>query len=130
MFDDPRGPIEAFSWGRFVIGGKEHSGSGPTKVGVGKDIRLIGEDVTEWRERKGHRLKKSMITGVYDHDIEVLIVGAGVHGAIECSDEVKKAVREHGIAELIVQPTPDACAAYNDLFHRGKRVALLAHGTC
>ncbi|MGD8967434.1 MAG: Mth938-like domain-containing protein [Anaerolineae bacterium] len=126
MFDDPRGPIQHFSWGAFVIGDEEHS----TEAGVGKDIRLVGEDVSPWRERKGHKLKKSMITGVYDRDVEVLVIGIGVHGAVKCPDKVKKAIREHGISELILQPTPQACATYNDLFHQDKEVALLAHGTC
>lgn len=126
MFDDPRGPIEHFSWGAFVIDGEEHSAS----TGVGKDIRLVGDEVSPWRERKGHKLKKSMITGVYDRDIDVLVIGIGVHGAIACSNKVKKAIREHGIPELTLQPTPQACATYNELFHQGRKVALLAHGTC
>jgi hypothetical protein len=126
VFDDPRGPIEHFSWGTFVIGGEEHS----TGAGVGKDIRLVAEDVSPWRERKGHKLKKSMITNVYDRDVDVLIIGIGVHGAIKCPDKVTKAIREHGISELILQPTPQACATYNELFHQGRKVALLAHGTC
>jgi hypothetical protein len=126
VFDDPRGPIQHFSWGAFVIGDEEHS----TEAGVGKDIRLVGEDVSPWRERKGHKLKKSMITGVYDRDVEVLVIGIGVHGAVKCPDKVKKAIREHGISELILQPTPQACATYNELFRQDKKVALLAHGTC
>jgi hypothetical protein len=126
VFDDPRGPIEHFSWGTFVIGGEQHS----TKAGVGKDIRLVGRDVSPWKERKGHKLKKSMITGVYDRDIDVLIIGLGVHEAVSCPDAVKEAIRNHGIPELILQPTPQACATYNELFHQRRRVALLAHGTC
>jgi hypothetical protein len=97
---------------------------------VGKDIRLIGEDVSAWHEREGHKLKKSMITGVYDQGIEVLVIGLGVQGAIKCPNNVKKAIHQHNITELILQPTPEACATYNELFHQGKRVALLAHGTC
>jgi hypothetical protein len=126
MFDDPGGPIHHFSWGAFVIDGEEHS----TAAGVGKDIRLVGRDVSPWRERKGHKLKKSMITGVYERDVDVLVIGIGVHGAITCPEKVRKAVREHGISRLILQPTPQACATYNALFHQGKKVALLAHGTC
>lgn len=126
MFDDPQGPIERFSWGTFVIGGEEHSRS----TGVGKDIRVIGRDVTPWRDRQGHKLKKSMITGVYDRDIDTLIIGIGVQGAIACPEKVKRAVHEHGISEVILQPTPQACATYNELFRAGNKVALLAHGTC
>lgn len=126
MFDDPRGPIEHFSWGAFIIDGEEHSSA----AGVGKDIRLVGKDVSAWDERKGHKLKKSMITGVYGRDVEILVIGIGVYGAIECPEKVKTAIREHGISELILQSTPEACATYNELFHQRKKVALLAHGTC
>lgn len=130
MFDDPQGPIERFSWGTFIVRGREHSGSGVGKIGAGKDIRLIGQEVTGWRKRKGHRLTKSMITGIYDQHIDVLIIGTGVHGLVECPNKVRKSIREHGIQQLILEPTPEACRTYNELFHEGKRVALLAHGTC
>jgi hypothetical protein len=66
-----------------VINGNEHS----TTRGVGKDLRLVGEDVSAWRERKGHKLKRSMITGVYDREVDVLVIGIGVHGAIKCPDK-------------------------------------------
>jgi len=130
MFDDPKGPIEHFSWGKFVVNGEEHSESGSEQIGAGKDVCLIGKKVTEWKERKGHRLKTSMITGVYDRGIEILVIGAGVFGAVECPKKVKRALRERGISEVILKKTPDACATYNELFHQGKRMALLAHGTC
>jgi len=130
MFNDPNGPIEHFSWAKFIICGKEHSKSTFRKKGVGKDIRLIGQKVSKWEERKGHHLTPDMITGVYNRDIKVLIIGVGVNGAIECTEEVKRSVRENGIPQLIVERTPEACRLYNELFHTGKQVALLVHGTC
>lgn len=126
VFHDDAGPIERFSWGTFVICGEEHSSG----TGAGKDVRIIGEKVTPWEERKGHRLKKSMITGVYDQSIEVLVIGVGVAGAIDVPDKVKRAVAEHGISKLVIKRTPEACRVYNELYRKGKRVALLAHGTC
>ena len=71
MFTDNDGPIELFSWGRFVITGKEHSKVSGQKSGVGKDIRLIGTEVSKWKEREGHILNKSMITGVFDKGISM-----------------------------------------------------------
>jgi hypothetical protein len=126
LFQDPRGPIERFSWGAFVIAGQVH-GAGQ---GVGKDIRLIGRAVSRWKEREGHRLKKSMITRVYKRDIEVLILGIGVEGAVEVPGKVRRAIADHGISELIIERTPEACRVYNRLYHEGRRLALLAHGTC
>jgi hypothetical protein len=130
MFDDSKGPIEHFSWGTYIIHGQKHTKTNEGKVGVGKDIRLIGREVSAWRERKGHRLTPAMITGVFDNDIEVLIIGVGVYGALECPDDVQQAIREKGINQLILERTPAACQTYNTLFHEGKCVALLAHGTC
>lgn len=129
-FRDDEGPVERFTWGAFVIRGKQHSGSGEERIGAGKDIRVIGDKVSRWKERKGHRLKKSMITGVYEEDIDVLVIGIGAEGAIEVPDKVKRAVAEHGIDEIRIERTPEACRIYNKLYHKGKRVALLAHGTC
>jgi len=43
---------------------------------------------------------------------------------------VIETAHEHGIKEVIVEATPDACKRYNKLYGKGKRVALLAHGTC
>ena len=97
---------------------------------MGKDIRLVGGVVSRWKERKGHRLKKEMITGVYDHGVEALIIGLGVHSALECPRQVQEAILEQGISQLILEPTPEACRRYNEMVREGKRVALLAHGTC
>jgi len=130
MFDDPKGPIEHVSWGKFIVCGEEHSQSEAGEVGAGKDIRVIGTEVTPWKERKGHRLKKKMITGVYGKDLDVLVIGIGINGAIECPEKVRKAIRENGIEDLVVRTTVEACSVYNRLYHEGQRVALLAHGTC
>lgn len=130
MFNDSRGPIKHFDWGEYLIDGEEHSKSKGKIVGAGKDIRVIGKDVSAWEEREGHKTKLSMITGVYDQDIEVLIIGTGIRGRIECSQKVQNSIKKRGIERVIIETTPKACETYNRLFHEGKRVALLAHGTC
>ncbi len=78
-FSDPQGPIEEFNWGKFVILGKVHSDQGE---GVGKDIRMVDNRVTEWKERKGHSLLPDMITGVFDPVVECLVIGIGVNSAV------------------------------------------------
>jgi hypothetical protein len=125
-----RGPIEHFSWGRFVVDGQEHSEDDGLIAGAGKDIRILGREVSEWQERQGHRLKRGMITGVFDHDVEVLVIGTGVEAQIKCPKRVRKAIRRRGIDRVILRPTPKAVKTYNKLFRKGKRVAMLAHGTC
>jgi hypothetical protein len=130
MFDDANGPIEHFSWGRYVICGEEHGKTHGVKVGKGKDIRLIGKKVSKWKERKGHLLSTSMITGVFDQGIEFLIIGTGVNGFVECAGDVEVSIRQRGIKEVVLKKTPEACRLYNNLYRDKKKVALLAHGTC
>jgi hypothetical protein len=127
MLDDPDGLITHFSWGKYVIAGQEHSEDGQ---GVGKDIRILNGKVTQWKERKGHHLKPDMITGVYNLGVDILVIGIGVESAIEVSQKTIKSIAENGIHELVLLPTPEACAAFNKLYKTQKKVALLAHGTC
>jgi hypothetical protein len=127
MFDDPLGPITHFSWGCYIIQGQTHSDDGQ---GVGKDIRIVGDTVSEWAERHGHELKIKMITGIYDQKIEILVIGVGVENALKVPKETLQDIHAHGIAEVEIHPTPAACARFNELFRQGKKAALLSHGTC
>jgi len=130
MFDDPKGPIEHFSWACFTITGKRHTVGDAGKIGAGKDVRVIGLEVSAWKERHGHLLAPEMITGVYGKDIEILVIGNGVDQALKCPEKVVASIQKHGISEVIIEATPDACKTYNRLYHAGKKIALLAHGTC
>jgi len=73
VFRDPKGPIESFAFGEFVILGEEHSGSGDSRIGKGKDIRVIGSHVERWKEREGHVLDRSMVEGVLDRDVRQVV---------------------------------------------------------
>jgi len=121
------GPIEAFEWGQFQIDGQIHSEDG---IGAGKDIFVRAGKVSPWTTRKGHRLKPHMVACALAEDIDILVIGSGVNGAIDVKEKTRQAIRAGGIERLIVQRTPEACATYNQLFNEGEQVALLAHGTC
>ncbi len=125
MFADPKGPITHFEWATFTIDGQIHS---PEK-GVGKDIFLSPEGVNAWHERKGHKLKAGMVRRALALKPEVLIIGNGVEGALEIGKKARQEVEDAGV-KLVVLPTPEACREYNRLYRQGKRVILLAHGTC
>jgi hypothetical protein len=127
MFTDPAGPIEHFEWGKFQINGKYHSAEGE---GVGKDIFMHGGAVQAWHARKGHRLKPDMVSCVLGKEIDVLVIGNGVNGALKVTKKTRNAINAAGIKKLIVETTPKACATYNQLVREGKQAALLAHGTC
>lgn len=130
MFDDPAGPIEHFSWGEFIILGKKHASSATEKFGAGKDICMQGDQVTPWKERKGHELSFNMVSGVIHENLDILVIGIGVYGAVKCKKDVIKKIKKSGVDQVFVLPTPEACKKFNELYRSGKRVALLAHGTC
>lgn len=120
VFTDPAGPIEELRWGWFRIAGKAYP----------KDIRCIGRDVTPWTDRKGHLLDASMVTGIWDTPVDILILGMGIDRAIRGTPDLEKLLTEKGLREVEALPTREACARYNELVRAGKRVALLAHSTC
>jgi len=125
------GPIEVFSWGRFVIRGEEHTKQPDGSLkGAGKDICLSGETVLPWKERKGHLLTPEMVHCALRFAPDTMIIGNGVYGAVEVPPAVRETLLEHGIKEVIVRKTPEACELYNQLFLKGEKVLLLAHGTC
>ncbi len=127
MFQDPRGPIESFEWGRFIINGETHSMDGE---GVGKDICILQGCVTSWKARKGHQLKPEMVSCVFDQGVTILVIGIGVNGALKVKKKTRNAIMDAGIDELIFEKTPEACEIYNQMIRSGKQVAFLAHGTC
>jgi len=130
MFNDPGGPIEHYSWGKFVIEGEEHSGNGEERKGEGKDILLIGKKVKRWKERKGHVLDRSMVQRVLGKEVEVIVIGTGADGALSVPGEVVEHLHDNGIKRVLVERTPEACKEYNRLYHDGEKVAFFAHGTC
>ena len=125
MFADPKGPITNFEWATFTVNGQVHS----PEAGVGKDIFLSPEGVSAWHERKGHKLKRSMVKRALGLKPEVLIIGNGVEGALEIGKKARKEIEDAGV-KLVVLRTPEACRVYNQLYRLGKHVILLAHGTC
>jgi hypothetical protein len=114
------GPVESFTWGRFVVSGKT----------FGKDVRVVGAEGFPWNERKGHVLKEKMAAELKGSDFDVLIIGNGAEGRLECPDSVLTVLRSRGFSRIIVLKTPEACEEYNRLYSSGVRVAMLAHGTC
>jgi len=130
LFKPAKGPVEEFWWARFLISGEEHGWINSSIKGAGKDIRIIGTDVTEWKERSSHILTIEMITSVFDIGIETLIIGNGIYGTVNCSSKVKNYIQKRGIKKVLVLNIPQACKIYNELFHNKVKVAMLTHGIC
>jgi hypothetical protein len=71
-----------------------------------------------------------MVQIVLGMRIEILVIGIGVYGRIKVRNKTLKKIRADGVGEVLIEKTPDACKTFNEFFRQGKRVALLAHGTC
>jgi hypothetical protein len=127
---DPRGPIESFEWGRFTIDGISHEKG----VNAGKNLRIIGSEVSNWEEFKtglDHHISIQKITGLPSKGIEVLIFGIGVNGVVRTDSNVLDYVgKEFGIKEIIIEKTPKACLNFNNFYEMGRKVAMFVHGTC
>lgn len=130
MFNDPKGPIEHYSWSKFVILGEEHSEDGFSWIGKGKDIRIVDGKVKRWKARKGHVLDSSMVEKVIGKSIKVLVIGNGADGALKVPEDVVDYLLENGFERVIIEKTPEACRIFNELYQSGENVAFLAHGTC
>jgi len=127
MFYDPEGPIERFEWGYFQINGEIHSEDGD---GVGKDICIVRGIVLPWEERVGHKVKPEMVAPILKEGLTILVIGNGVKGRLKVIKKTRQVISAAGIETILIEKTPVACAIYNCLFHEGKSVGLLAHGTC
>ncbi len=91
---------------------------------------MVGNVVSAWEERKGHRVKRLMVRRALDAEVEILVIGNGANGALKVQEKNRQAIADSGIERLIIKKTPEACADYNQLMREGKHAALLAHGTC
>jgi hypothetical protein len=98
--------------------------------GWGRIFALSGGEVRPWAERKGHRLTPKMVKPALRPDVEILVIGNGVNGAIKVTGKTRQAIAAAGIDTLMIEKTPKACELFNQLARQGLAVALLAHGTC
>ncbi len=130
VFQFKNGPIEEVAWGKFKIFGQEHyKHNNGTRMGVGKDICLIGDRLHAWEERKGHLLNNEMVCCVAEADVDTVIIGNGFYGALQVPASVRQYLQGKG-KKVMVEKTPEACRLFNELFNKGEKIALLAHGTC
>jgi hypothetical protein len=112
--------IEAYSFGRIVVNGKEYT----------TDLIIFSDRVKDgwWREQ-GHLLQIKDIEEVVDERLEVLVVGTGYWGLMKVPAETKRYIEAKGI-ELIIQPTKQAYKTYNKLIQSGKEAVAALHLTC
>ncbi|MEM4524852.1 MAG: MTH938/NDUFAF3 family protein [Methanothermobacter sp.] len=81
------------------------------------------KEISRKKYGTSHILAQEEIEPLLDEKPEVIIVGSGVHGALELG-EISIEI------DVIVLPTCKAVEKYNQLREEGKKVAAIVHVTC
>jgi hypothetical protein len=111
--------IENYTFGKFVIDGKEYD----------SNVVLIGDNVKLARHLPNHELSLNDFSALVEFKPDYIIIGTGASGVMPVPSDISKFIQEKGI-KLIVEKTGDACKTYNSLIKEGKKVAAFLHNTC
>lgn len=118
--DGKRTRIEAYSFGRIVIAGREYT----SDVIIYPDGRVQGS----WWRASGHRLSLADIGGLVGSRPDVIVAGTGSSGMMVPDKELADRLRERGIV-LESMPTADAVERYNRVAV-DRRAGACLHLTC
>ena len=111
--------IDGYTFGKVIIDGRSYT----------SDVIIYPDRVdSRWWRREGHELSVRDIETVIQQKPEFLIVGTGSPGFMKVLPETESRLAEEKIY-LIVKPTDEACATYNQLAST-KRVVACLHLTC
>ena len=116
--------VSRFDFGCIVIDGKEYD----------YDVVVLPDGTVRQREASkakfgGHTIAKAEIEELAKAKPETIIVGTGTSGIAKVSPEARLYGREAKL-NLVVLPSSEAAAKFNQLVHEGKRAAALIHVTC
>ena len=112
--------IEAYSFGRMTIDGREYT----------KDLKIFsGRVKAKWWRKKGHFVDEQDLQDLIEAKPRVLVIGTGAHGLMKISPSLKRSLANEGI-ELIAQPSADAVDTFNRLQGGEHGIAAAFHLTC
>ena len=116
--------VNRFDFGSIVIDGKQY----------GHDVVVLPDGTVKEREASkakfgGHTIGKAEIEGLAKTKPETVIVGTGTSGMARLSPDARLYGREAKL-NMVVLPSSEATAKFNQLADEGKRVAALIHVTC
>jgi hypothetical protein len=112
--------IEAYTFGRMIIGGKTYQ----------QDIIIHkGKVFTNWWRKTGHRVTLADLQDILTPKPDTLILGKGMPGFMKATPELRKYLEQENI-QLIEKPTAAAVKIYNKLYKEGKNVSAGFHLTC
>jgi hypothetical protein len=111
--------IDSYSFGRMTVDGRTYT----------QDLILYPDRIQDsWWRRRGHHLIPEDLSGVFEEQPEVLVVGTGASGIMEVPESTKQTLLAEGI-ETVAVPTDRAVKYYMRLQGR-KRVVGAFHLTC
>ena len=112
--------IEEYHFGSIKISGKNYE----------KDIMIDWEEeVKDWQRKESHLVDIDSVQKALMRFPDVIIIGTGESGVAQVLDDAKQEIEKRGV-ELIIEETPRAVGAFNDLKTQGKKVIGLFHLTC
>lgn len=112
--------IEKYEFGEIVIGGKKYT----------RDLIIFPDRIREnwWRE-KGHSLCMKDLKEVIDYKPEILIIGTGYSGVMRVPESLIQEIERIGI-KVIVKPTKEVLAIFNEFIKKNKNAVCALHLTC
>lgn len=113
--------IDSFSQGKLTIGGKL----------IRTDVLILADGTVRhpWATKKRHVLVSEDITDLVGLDLDVLVIGTGVHGLMKPSSELKNILKEKQYDVLYLK-TGAAIEKLKALRAEGKKVAACFHIGC
>ncbi len=112
--------IDEYEFGRMVIDGRTYT----------SDLLILIDEIRpNWRRRRGHSLYEEDLEDVLLAWPEVLVVGTGAFGRMRVPVETWEALQRVGI-QSVIEKTPKAVKAFNELAREGRLVAAAFHLTC
>ncbi|MDX1660789.1 MAG: Mth938-like domain-containing protein, partial [Gemmatimonadota bacterium] len=110
--------------GRISVAGSDHAY---------KDAKIWpgGSREWDWNEtgtRHVPGVQPADVEEIVERDVDVLVIGRGLLGALQVKDETREALTDAGV-EIEVARTDEAVRRYNEL-RESRAVGALFHTTC
>ena len=113
--------IDAYSFGRMVIGGREYR----------SDLIIYpdGRIVDEWWRASGHRLRLDDLQSLLKASPEIIVAGCGSSGMLRPDPNLSNQLRDQSI-RFFSAPSTEAVDIYNRLIQSDSMVGAGFHLTC
>jgi len=111
--------VDSYSFGRIVISGKTYA----------SDLIIYPDRIdASWWRKTGHTLSLEDIPGIFQENLEVLIIGTGYFGLMKVDEAVLQQAKSRGL-EVFIEKTKNAVDEFNRISERKKTIAAF-HLTC